>query len=59
MDHVDRIQVRDLIERLQQYDPRMRVKLVGGEIDIIKTDMTTSGFGNATNKVLILASKPK
>lgn len=59
MDHVDRIQVRDLIEKLQQYDPRMRVKLVGGELDIIKADVTAAGFGNPSNKVLILASNPK
>ena len=59
MDHVDRIQVRDLIEKLQQYDPRMRVKLSGGELDIIKTDMTDRVLGNPSNKVLILASKPK
>lgn len=58
MDHVDRIQVRDLIEKLQQYDPRMRVKLVGGELDIIKLD-TTYGPSSLQRKVLVLASKPK
>lgn len=58
MDHVDRMQVRDLIEKLQQYDPRMRVKLSCGELDIIKPD-TTSLHGPAPKKVLVLASNPK
>lgn len=57
MDHVDRMQVRDLIEKLQQYDPRMRVKLSCGELDLIKTD-TIKKLGVA-NTVLVLVSNPQ
>ena len=60
MDHVDRMQVRDLIEELQRHDPRMRVKLVVGElVSVYPGTSAAKDGGSEQHKVLILSDKRK
>lgn len=57
MDHVDRMQVRDLIEELQRHDPNMRVKLGKCELLSVLPTLVVADNGLTNYKVLVLSDR--